>query len=104
MKAARSCEIGCVKDFIDANTSRQGDLSHDEARDFSVSRRDGMSLFGFLHAGAITDQEVRSEIWRLGGRHLGAPLEGALEELNDPQLSRGRADLLRACVRKLQAS
>ena len=63
-----------------------------------------MSLFGWMRPGAASEQEVRSEIWRLGGRHLGAPLEGALAELKDPDLSPGRADLLRACVRKLQAS
>jgi hypothetical protein len=63
-----------------------------------------MSLFSWLGGGAVTEQEVRSEIWRLGARHLGWPLEGALKELNDPQLPRDRADLLRACVRKLQAS
>jgi hypothetical protein len=63
-----------------------------------------VSLFSWLGGGLVSDQDVRSEIWRLGGRHFGMPLEGALAELNDPQLPRGRADLLRACVRKLQAS
>lgn len=66
--------------------------------------RPDVSLFSWLGGVAVSDQEVRSEIWRLGGRHLGFPLEGALKELNDPQIPRGRAELLRACVRKLQAS
>jgi hypothetical protein len=66
--------------------------------------RPGVSLFSWLGSVAVSDQEVRSEIWRLGGRHLGFPLEGALKELNDPQIPRSRAELLRACVRKLQAS
>ena len=63
-----------------------------------------MSLFSWLRSGSVTEAEVRSEIWRLGGRHLGWPLEGALKELNDPDLPPARADLLRACVRKLKAS
>lgn len=63
-----------------------------------------MSLFAWMRSGLVSDQDVRTEIWRLGGRHLGEPLAGALAELNDPQIPRSRAELLRACVRKLQAS
>lgn len=50
----------------------------------------------------ITEAEVRTEIWSLGSRHLGWPLEGALRELAEPGLAADRARLLRACVRKLQ--
>ena len=63
-----------------------------------------MSLFSWMKSGLVSEQEVRSEIWQLGARHMGWPLEGALEELNEPNIPRGRAELLRACVRKLQAS
>lgn len=58
----------------------------------------------FRNRAAVSEAEVRSEVWRLGGRHLGWPLEGALEELKDPTLTARRAQLLRACVRKLRAS
>lgn len=63
-----------------------------------------MSLLGWLRGPSVTDAEVRAEVWRLGGRHLGWPLKGALEELKAPGLSAERARLLRACVRRLQAS
>ena len=53
---------------------------------------------------AEADADVRSEIWRLGNRYRGRPLEGAREELQAPGIAPGRARLLRACVRKLQAS
>jgi hypothetical protein len=62
-----------------------------------------MGLLSWLKSVTVTDAEVRSEIWKLGGRHLGWPLEGALEELKAPGLPHGRALLLQACVRKLQA-
>ena len=61
-----------------------------------------MSLFSWIFGPQVADAEVRAEIWRLGSRHLGWPLEGALDELKDPDLPAGRAQLLRACVRKLQ--
>jgi len=35
-------------------------------------------------------------------RHVGWPLEGALAELREPNLSRDRTVLLRACVDKLR--
>lgn len=57
----------------------------------------------FQGGGGISDAEVRAEIWSLGSRHLGEPLNGAVDELNAPDLSPRRAQLLRACVRKLQA-
>jgi hypothetical protein len=53
---------------------------------------------------AVNDREVRAEIWRLGSRHRGKPLTGALNELRSPNLPAGRAQLLRACVHKLQSS
>lgn len=49
-----------------------------------------------------SEAEVRAEIWSLGTRHLGWPLEGALDELKAPGLPPARAQLLRACVRKLK--
>jgi hypothetical protein len=35
-------------------------------------------------------------------RHVGWPLEGALDELREPDLPRARAVLLRACVEKMR--
>ena len=64
-----------------------------------------MSLFGWLRgAAAVSADEVRAEVWKLGVRHNGWPLEGALKELNDPAVTAGRANLLRACFRQLDAS
>ena len=60
-------------------------------------------FFARFRAPAVGEREVRAEIWRLGTRHFGRPLEGALGELKAPGLSGDRAQLLRACVRKLQA-
>lgn len=62
-----------------------------------------MNLFAWLSGGAVDAADVRAEIWRLGARHLGRPLEGALEELKAPGLAADRAGLLRACVRKLRS-
>lgn len=63
-----------------------------------------MSLASWFRGAAVTEAEIRAEIWRLGGRHLGWPLEGALEELSAPDLPAQRAVLLRACIRKLQSA
>ena len=63
-----------------------------------------MSLFSWLSGARVSDADVRAEIWRLGGRHLGSPLEGARTELKAPDLPAERASLLRACVRRLQRS
>ncbi|MEO8113627.1 MAG: hypothetical protein ABI655_04535 [Phenylobacterium sp.] len=63
-----------------------------------------MGVLAWLRGISITDAEVRTEVWRLGARHRGLPLEGALEELKAPGLSAGQAELLRACVRKLRAA
>jgi hypothetical protein len=52
--------------------------------------------------GGVTAAQVRAEIWSLGTRHHGWPLEGALDELANRDISNDRAALLRACVRKLQ--
>jgi hypothetical protein len=49
-----------------------------------------------------SEAEVRAEIWSLGTRHHGSPLDGALGELKAPDLARDRAQLLRACVRELR--
>lgn len=63
-----------------------------------------MKFLGWLCGGSVEDEDVRAEIWRLGERHRGWPLEGALKELADPGVVAARARLLRACVRKLRAS
>jgi hypothetical protein len=62
-----------------------------------------VSLLSWFRGGGVSEQDVRSEVWRLGSRHMGAPLEGALQELQNPDLSVQQAELLRACVRKLRA-
>lgn len=61
-----------------------------------------MSLGGWFPKTTISPAEVRAEIWRLGTRHHGSPLEGALKELDAPDLPARQARVLRACVRKLQ--
>jgi hypothetical protein len=61
-----------------------------------------MNLLSMIFRPSVAESEVRAEIWRLGVRHIGWPLEGALEELKDPQLPVERAVLLRACVQKLR--
>lgn len=60
------------------------------------------NLLSMIFRPAAAEQEVRAEIWRLGSRHRGAALEGALDELKDSSLPPARAVLLRACVRRLQ--
>ena len=63
-----------------------------------------MSLFGwFRRRNGTADAEVRAEAPDLGARYLGWPLEGALQELSEPDLPPERARLLRACVRNLQS-
>lgn len=49
-----------------------------------------------------SEADVRAEIWSLGARHRGWPLEGALDELRAADLTMARAQLLRACVRELK--
>jgi len=61
-----------------------------------------MNLLAMIFKPTETDAAVRAEIWRLGVRHVGWPLEGALDELREPNLPMERAVLLRACVEKLR--
>lgn len=61
-----------------------------------------MSLRSWWRSAMPSEAEVRAEIWSLGTRHLGWPLEGALDELKAPGLAPARAQLLRACVRELK--
>ncbi len=63
-----------------------------------------MSLASWFRGAVVSDAEVRSKIWKLGSRHMGRPLEGAMEELNSAEITQARASLLRACIRKLQSS
>lgn len=57
-----------------------------------------MSVLSWCLRSAVSEAEIRAEIWSLGTRHLGRPLEGALDELKAPDLTAARA----ACVRKLR--
>ena len=61
-----------------------------------------MAMWSWLAAMFPDEAEVRAEIWKLGNRYRGQPLEGAREELKGPDLAPKRAQLLRACVRQLQ--
>lgn len=60
------------------------------------------ALLRMIFRPSVAKAEVRAEIWRLGERHLGWPLEGALAELKEPNLPVARAILLRACVHQLR--
>jgi len=61
-----------------------------------------VNLLGWFGAGGVTQAEVRAEVWRLGTRHRGEPLAGALQELAEGSISPARASLLRACVQQLR--
>jgi hypothetical protein len=61
-----------------------------------------MNLLSMIFRPGLAEAEVRAEIWRLGVRHVGWPLEGAIAELREPNLSLDRTVLLRACVDKLR--
>ena len=61
-----------------------------------------MNLFSRFLRPKVAEQEVRAEIWRLGSRHLGEPLEGAIIELKASGVSAERATLLRACIHRLR--
>jgi hypothetical protein len=61
-----------------------------------------MSLSSWWLGAFPSEAEIRAEIWSLGTRHLGWPLEGALDELKAANLTPARAQLLRACVRELK--
>jgi hypothetical protein len=60
-----------------------------------------MSFETWVAGRAVDPAGIRAEIWNLGVRHHGAPLEGARLELAAPGLGAARASLLRACVRHL---
>jgi len=61
-----------------------------------------MKLSDWFAEKTISDADVRAEVWKLGTRHGGYPLEGALKELEAPGLGGRQANLLRACVRHLK--
>jgi len=61
-----------------------------------------MGLASWFRSVSVSDADVRGEIWRLGTRHRGWPLEGAIEELKARDLPARQEMILRACVRKLQ--
>lgn len=61
-----------------------------------------MNVLSLISRSNEADAEVRAEICRLGVRHVGWPLEGALDELREPDLPRARAVLLRVCVEKMR--
>lgn len=61
-----------------------------------------MNVLSLISRSNEADAEIRAEICRLGERHVGWPLEGALDELREPDLPRARAVLLRACVEKMR--
>ncbi|MDB5443249.1 MAG: hypothetical protein JWP86_728 [Phenylobacterium sp.] len=60
-----------------------------------------MGLFSWLSTMAPSAAEIRAEVWKLGVRHHGQALEGALRELSDSPPP-GRVALLRACVHQLR--
>ncbi len=61
-----------------------------------------MSLWGRLLAHWIRPEEIRAEVWALGGRHRGDVLAGAKAELSAVGLSFRRAILLKAVLRSLR--
>lgn len=63
-----------------------------------------MGLATWFNTVFVSDEAVRGEIWRLGARHHGWPLEGAQQELNATDVTPARAQLLRACIRKLRSA
>ncbi len=60
------------------------------------------SLWANLTANWVRPEEIRAEVWALGGRHRGEALAGAKAELKAVGLSVRRAILLKAVVRSLQ--
>jgi len=72
--------------------------------DPQTGRRRGraMSLFSWLRGQHPTAANLRMEIFALGGRHMGDPLKGALDELRAPGLTLQRTRLLQAVVRQLK--
>jgi hypothetical protein len=61
-----------------------------------------VSLASWFRGVVPSDADIRAEIWSLGTRHRGQPLEGALSELKTHKLTAARTVLLRACIWKLQ--
>jgi hypothetical protein len=61
-----------------------------------------MSLASWFRDASISQAEVRAEIWRLGARTQGWPLEGAIAELKARNIPVRRAVLLRLCIRTLK--
>lgn len=59
-------------------------------------------LVSWLTRRPVEDADVRAEIWRLGTRHRGEPLAGAMAELKVADLPPARRALLRACVSRLK--
>lgn len=62
-----------------------------------------MNLFGWLGGAGVTKSQIRIEVWKLGARNQGEALQAAQAELKAGGLSSERANLLRACVRQLNA-
>lgn len=63
-----------------------------------------MNLFGWVLGGAaITKSQIRTEVWKLGARNQGEALKAAQAELKAGGLSAERTNLLKACVRQLEA-
>ena len=63
-----------------------------------------MGLSSWFRNASVSEADVRREIWQLGTRHFGQPLEGAIEELKARDLPVRQAMILRACVQKLQSA
>jgi hypothetical protein len=61
-----------------------------------------MNLFSWMSGSAVSEADVRAEVWKLGARHLGEPLAGALAEIKAGGLSPERSQLLHACVKSLR--
>ena len=61
-----------------------------------------MSFFGWLSAMGPSAAEIRAEVWQLGVRHRGEPLQGALDELAAGGVSASRTVLLKACVHEMR--
>ncbi len=64
--------------------------------------RTRLSLWARLFANWIRPEEIRREVWALGGRHRGDVLAGAKAELKMAGLSFRRAILLKAVVHSLR--
>ncbi|THD75268.1 MAG: hypothetical protein E7812_17085 [Phenylobacterium sp.] len=61
-----------------------------------------MGIFSWLDGLAPSAAEIRAEVWKLGARHRGEPLEGALQELKAGGTTTAQTALLRACVQQLR--